>query len=417
MSFPKGIRVSLAAPTNRVPHFRDGSIVAKVGWLPHYTSYMHKALLAALLVAFNPHVQAQWQIQDAHTTADLRGIDSLGDGLAWASGSGGTVLRTEDNGAHWQRCTTPPGAEKLDFRGIQAFDKNTAIAMSSGKGDLSRLYKTTDGCQTWKLVFTNPDVDGFWDSLRFEPANPQLINQVRCGVLVGDPVQGRFAVFRSSDLGETWPRVTAKGANARPGESLFAASNTAADAPGDKGDLIFVTGGKRGSNVFHLLGDSLVLDTWYAPETFERTPVKFPKATDAQGAFSIAHRQIDQTTFDYMIVGGDYANPTSEGSAVFLAAPSYSFFFRHQPTYSATVPPHGYRSAVAYDKAHNTWITVGPNGTDISTDDGRNWRALKPDPKFNDTPDADAHWNALSLPFAVGPHGRIGLRDGTPATP
>jgi hypothetical protein len=55
-----------------------------------------------------------------------------------------------------------------------------------------------------------------------------------------------------------------------------------------------------------------------------------------------------------------------------------------------------------------TWITVGPNGTDISTDDGRNWRALHPDPKFNDPPDADQHWNALSLPFVVGPHGRIG---------
>ena len=53
-----------------------------------------------------------------------------------------------------------------------------------------------------------------------------------------------------------------------------------------------------------------------------------------------------------------------------------------------------------------TWITVGPNGTDISTDDGRNWRALKP--SASEPPDADQHWNALSLPFVVGPHGRIG---------
>jgi hypothetical protein len=29
--------------------------------------------------------------------------------------------------------------------------------------------------------------------------------------------------------------------------------------------------------------------------------------------------------------------------------------------------PHGYRSAVAYDTAHKTWITVGPKGTDISS--------------------------------------------------
>jgi hypothetical protein len=43
---------------------------------------------------------------------------------------------------------------------------------------------------------------------------------------------------------------------------------------------------------------------------------------------------------------------------------------------------------------------VGPNGTDISTDDGKNWQPLKPSP--DDPPDADKNWNALSLPFAVG---------------
>jgi len=58
--------------------------------------------------------------------------------------------------------------------------------------------------------------------------------------------------------------------------------------------------------------------------------------------------------------------------------------------------------------AAKTWITVGPNGTDISTDDGRNWRALHPDPALHEAPDADRDWNALSLPFVVGPHGRIG---------
>jgi hypothetical protein len=83
---------------------------------------------------------------------------------------------------------------------------------------------------------------------------------------------------------------------------------------------------------------------------------------------------------------------------------------------AAQTPPHGYRSAVAYDAATRTWITVGPNGTDISTDDGRNWRALKPTPA--EPADADRNWNALSLPFVVGPHGRIGkLRPDALAAP
>src|SRR5579859_1899260 len=63
----------------------------------------------------------QWQMQSSNTTADLRGIASIGNGVAWASGTNGTVLRTEDGGYVWQTCSIPPGAEKLDFRGIQAF--------------------------------------------------------------------------------------------------------------------------------------------------------------------------------------------------------------------------------------------------------------------------------------------------------
>ena len=114
--------------------------------------------------------RAQFDIEESHTTASLRGIHSFGAGVAWASGTNGTVLRTEDAGYLWQTCTIPPGAEKLDFRGIQAFDANTAIVMSSGPGDQSRLYKTTDGCQTWKLLFTNPDKEGFWDALLFNGA-------------------------------------------------------------------------------------------------------------------------------------------------------------------------------------------------------------------------------------------------------
>ena len=105
-------------------------------------------------------VSQVWQMQDSDTTAGLRGIDSVDGKIAWASGTGGTVLKTTDGGAHWQKCAVPD-AEKdgttLDFRGVQAWDENNAIVMASGPGDKSRLYKTTNGCRTWKLILTNPD--------------------------------------------------------------------------------------------------------------------------------------------------------------------------------------------------------------------------------------------------------------------
>src|ERR1039458_287367 len=60
---------------------------------PSDSSTMRSAFsLAVLLVAFP--VSALWQIQTAPTTAGLRGIHALGNGIAWASGTEGIVLRT-----------------------------------------------------------------------------------------------------------------------------------------------------------------------------------------------------------------------------------------------------------------------------------------------------------------------------------
>ncbi len=117
---------------------------------------MRTAITLLAILAATTSAHPQWTLETSNTTTDLRGIHSLGGGVAWASGTNGAVLRTEDGGYVWQSCTVPPGAEKLDFRGIQAFDANTAIVMSSGPGDLSRLYKTTDGCHSWKLHLHQP---------------------------------------------------------------------------------------------------------------------------------------------------------------------------------------------------------------------------------------------------------------------
>ena len=75
-----------------------------------------------------------------------------------------------------------------------------------------------------------------------------------------------------------------------------------------------------------------------------------------------------------------------------------------------TTPPHGYRSSVAYDPATKTWITVGPNGTDISTDDGRNWRPSTPTPPSTNRPTPTAT-GTPSRPLRRRPKGRIGKLD------
>ncbi|HEY5328622.1 MAG TPA: hypothetical protein VIJ79_01960 [Acidobacteriaceae bacterium] len=383
---------------------------------------------------------AQWQLQESHSKASFRGVHSLGGGVAWVSGTEGTVLRTEDGGVTWQHCTVPPGAEKLDFRGVQGFDAKTAFVMSSGTGDLSRLYKTTDGCQTWTLVFTNPDADGFFDALtipRFADAAYQ-----KELMLLGDPVNGHMAVWtvkKDAKPGEV-PKRVGKTPKPLPDEGSFAASNSAL-FDFSRGDFwIFGTGGPGGARVIVAqygqtsgAGDYVFT---YGGIGSKEVPVG--NRSKSSGVFSVAvklspdwhehsshpsnraaghHRpsaaeeHLMKMGYNTVVVGGDYMKPDDT-----TANAAYFDRTDRKPGWKAAMTqPHGFRSAVAYSAEGDAWIAVGPNGTDVSSDDGKNWDALRPGP--TDAPGADKNWNALSLPFVVGPHGRIGVlrKDALPA--
>src|SRR5580693_6554558 len=247
-----------------------------------------RALL--LIAALTATAQAQWTIQTP-TTADLRGIDNVGQGVAWASGTNGTVLRTEDAGYLWQTCTIPLGAEHLDFRGIQAFDANTAIVMSSGTGDQSRLYKTTDGCQTWTLLFTNPDKTGFWDAIQF--ANPKF------ALLVGDPVPSprtghkpQIVVYVTEDGGNHFKRWGYPTLEADPTQvGAFAASNSSLliTKYRDRHGWVWLgTGGKLGPMIFHggYISDVVEQDGTTPLADLRWEPTKIPLAKgEAAGTF------------------------------------------------------------------------------------------------------------------------------------
>ena len=329
-----------------------------------------------------------WVMERSGTTAGLRGIHAVGGGVAWASGTNGTVLRTEDGGYEWQSCAMPPGAEKLDFRGIWAWSNQEAIVMASGPGDQSRLYETTDGCSHWRLVVTNPDKDGFWDAIAmWTPTD---------GFVAGDPVDGHPYLGEVTSYG--YPSGFGDNAlywvRANTGEGAFAASNSCLTlgplrtTDGTSRDAWFATGGISGSRVIHYRhfnGDE--------PERMAvgETPVNvFPKSKDG-GIFSIASAGDER---HLVAVGGDYTKPNdSAGTAAWSADGGKTWT-------AAEKPPHGYRSAVAWDSAAKAWIAAGTNGSDISYDDGKTWVPLD-----------DGNWNALSLPWVVGPKGRIAKLD------
>ncbi len=337
--------------------------------------YLHNLVfIGVVLIAFTS-ARAQWEMQDSHTTANLRGIHAVTATVAWASGADGTVLQTLDGGVHWQKCAVPRDGDKLDFRGIWAWDANTAVVMSAGPGEQSRLYRTTDGCAHWTQVIRNTQKDGFWDAIIFQ--EPNFGNQAHnTGVLIGDPVGRRF--FTMTTAGSDW-RVDKNACAANDGESAFAASNSSVVVFGP-GKYMIGTGGKGGPRALlspRLAGTDKCLDAG----------VPVAGGNDSSGVFSLAFRDSKHG----IAVGGDYKKPDGRsGTAAWTKDGG-----RHWT--AASGPPGGYRSGVVWFPAAKIWIAAGTNGSDISLDEGKTWQPLD-----------HGNWNALSIPYAVGPKGRIG---------
>ena len=124
---------------------------------------MRAMRLLLLLLLLSAPLEAQWwKVETSGIDTNLRSVSvarashakGASPWVVWASGSNGVILKSADEGETWKRLHMA-GGEALDFRGIVAFNATTAYVMSSGEGPRSRIYKTTDGGETWDLQYTN----------------------------------------------------------------------------------------------------------------------------------------------------------------------------------------------------------------------------------------------------------------------
>src|SRR6266478_805263 len=331
-----------------------------------------------LLLFFTSPVQAQWwQVQTSGLDTNLRGVSAVyvqnakgaRTPVVWASGSNGVILRSLDEGKTWKRLRVA-GGEALDFRGIVAFNVSTAYVMSSGEGEKSRVYKTTDGGATWKLQYTDKRKEFFLDSIA-------CLSETRCFAL-GDPLDGKFLLLSTTD-GQHWnPLPSGNMPAALPSEGAFAASNTCLSLSGE--EIFFGTGGPT-ARVFHSSDSGR---TW----TVAKTPIVHGNASS--GIFSISRGDEREV----VAVGGDYQHHArASGVAAYSRDEGKTWQLSAQQ-------PGGYRSAVAHID-DGRWVAAGPNGEDLSGDFGAHW-------KHTDS----LNLNAAALldictAWAVGPNGTI----------
>ena len=309
-----------------------------------------------------------WIVHESGVDTNLRGVSVVAPKTVWATGSKGAVVRSTDAGATWQKIAIPDG-DALDFRGVQAFEAGVAYVMASGEGAKSRIYKTSDDGNTWKVEYTGKEHAFFLDALVCRDAK-------HCFAL-SDPVGGKFLLLATED-GEHWKEVPREHMPAAlANEGAFAASNSALLIYKDR-ELYFCTGGSA-ARVFHS-GD--LGKTWSVAET----PIVHGRAS--QGIFSIV-----RAGDTIVVVGGDYADVENR-------AANAAYSVDEGKTWSIPAEmerPTGFRSGVdTYDAG---FVAVGPNGSETSRN-GTKWEHID-----------SANLNALAFisgkGYSVGPHGTV----------
>ncbi len=328
--------------------------------------------LAATSLAFAPGSQNDfsWQLSPTGSTARLRGLSVVSSSVVWASGSGGTVLRTVNGGSTWQS-VGPPGTETLQFRDIEAFDASNAVILSIGNGGDSRVYVTSNGGQSWTLAFVNDDPNAFYDCMAFFDRHR--------GLALSDPVQGRFRILATSNGGQSWRVLDTEMPPALPGEFAFAASGQCITTAGGR-DAFFGTGGDVVARVFHS-GDRG--QTWQV----STTPIR---SGPSAGIFALAFRDPRHG----LASGGDFAAPTASPDALALTDDGGATW---QLVADA---PNEYRSGAHWVNGQVA-IIVGPTGSDASADAGRSW--VNFDGGSFDTVDCAGGWAC----WASGEQGRV----------
>ncbi|HEY6272205.1 MAG TPA: hypothetical protein VIX19_09455 [Terriglobales bacterium] len=340
---------------------------------------------AILVLVVSIAANAQMQRMNVPTQSSFRGLSVVSQRVVWASGTEGTVIRTLDEGNHWSVMRVS-GAESLDFRGIKAFDDKTAVIISSGPAEKgqARIYRTSDGGATWKQVYEDKRVGIFFDAVAFWDQNH--------GMVLSDPVDGKFALFTTHDGGATWKQLPPSALpQALPNEGAFAASNSCLTVYGDS-YVWFATGGASVARVFRSRDRG---KSWGVSET----PVH--PANPSSGIFSLAFHDPKRG----VAVGGDYQRPAGSDMPNVITTIDGGQTWRIG---GPTNPPGIYLSSVIFEKdsgwlkpSHTGALLAGGPAGVLQALPGDLWRRR-----------STSNVNALAYPAAgriwtVGPGGAV----------
>ncbi|GAB3692855.1 oxidoreductase [Spirosoma flavus] len=318
----------------------------------------------------------QWQIQTVSTDASFRAVSIAGANVAWVGGTKGTFLRTTDGGKTWFTGNVPE-AQNCDFRDVQAIDDQTAYLMSAGPAEQgqARIYKTTNGGQTWALLYETKKAGVFFDGIAFWDKQH--------GIVFSDPVEGHWFMLTTDDGGQTWQQISPSSLPPmQSNEAAFAASGTSLVVQG-KRNVWIASGGGTTPRVFRSVDRG---------QTWDVTAVPLPSG-EATGLFGMQffNEKVG------MVVGGNYKQEQLPGPNAAISRDGGKTWERVSPT-----DPPGLKEAIAL-LPNDRLLAVGPSGTSLSADQGQTWQRL-------DSEGFHSVACAKGTCYAVGAKGKVAIQ-------
>ena len=318
--------------------------------------------------------------QHSGTVNRLQAISPVNERVVWASGVGGTYVRTTDGGRHWHAGVVP-GAELLQFRDVHGVSARVAYLLAAGVGSDSRIYKTVDGGESWELQYTATNPAAFYDCFDFWGP--------RRGLVMGDALNGKLPVLRTRSGGEEWNRIGGLLPPAQAGEAAFAASGTCVETLGE-GHAWIATGAAAKARILATTDGG---NTWKSYDT----PI--PQGTPASGLFTVAFRDKRHG----ILAGGDLDAPDALSDNVAVSRDGGKTWTLVDGTpFPGAAYGLSYAGAGAHGEHARTVVITGPGGAAWTRNEGRRWHLL---------PDVRDYWAvAFADPrhgWLVGTEGRI----------
>lgn len=267
-----------------------------------------------------------------------RAIDFRGDSFVVA-GQNGMVTYFED----LENATSDSLFFAEDIRDIKLLKGGALILMNSGEnGIIWKSAFVVDKAQdTYYKEGVFLDGMAFWDD--------------KNGVAYGDPVDGKFVILSTSDMGRSWTPVNPDVIPyALPNEAGFAASGTGITVQGES-KIIFATGMADTARLY-------ISEDKGKSWTTKATPIK---SGDSYGIYSMYWWSKNEG----VVVGGSYKTPDDNEDNCFLTLDGGDNWLEGEGL-------GGYVSCVHGTESGDLLVATGRVGTYYSIDRGRCWKTL-----------------------------------------